>query len=259
MGHIRVGRLPKTQPWVAVFGALERDNIDVNELARTTAQAAQQELAALEGDPSINYCFWFLVRIVTGARSNDFAGELERIGVHIVQPVSGLSFVQQVSRALNRGLSKRGDRSVFVRMAELSLRETLSSYIVEQSKSLFGTSLKEIESACRAISSRKRFGQVTKEFFARFSSRIILFLVDKELSNYIGADGSLDSPQQVLEFQRALDRHCYESSKIIEDFAAGWFSKQNWESNNDISEEQALGFTSYALHKIQMELREAQL
>src|SRR5436309_12141408 len=102
MGHIRVGRLPKTLPWAAVFDALEKDSLDVNDLARATAQAAQLELTALEGDPSINYCFWLLVRVVTSARSDNFDGELGRLGVRIIQPVSGLGFIQQVSRTLER-------------------------------------------------------------------------------------------------------------------------------------------------------------
>ncbi len=57
----------------------------------------------------------------------------------------------------------------------------------------------------------------------------------------------------------ASQSYCTETAKIVEEFAAGWFSKHNWESNNNISEETTAAFTAYAFEKIQMELREAQV
>lgn len=255
MGHIRVGRIPKTRPWLGVFNALEADNLSANALAKATATAVQQEFSALERDEAINYCFWVLIRLVTAARG-DFAEGLERLGIQPKKVSSGLSFVQQVSQAVEKELNRRGESSVFIRMAELSLREVLSANIIEQSRSLFGTSLKEVQSACRAISTTKSFGQVAREFYATFASRSIQFVADREISNHIGPNGSVASPQQAIEFQKSLNRYCYESAKIVEEFAGGWLSKHNWESGNDISEAAAISFSSYALQKLQMELRE---
>lgn len=258
MGHIRLGRLPKTRPWSRVFQLLESDSIDPGELAQATALAAQQQFATLERNRAINYCFWFLVRVVTAARGDDFTGELTQLGIQNFSSTSGLGFVQQVAHTVEKELRKRGETAVFSRIAELSLREVLSANIIEQSRSLFGTSLQEIQAACRAISTQVRFGEVAKEFFAQFTSRSIRYLLDKELSNYIGKDKTLGSPKHVLEFQQALSRYCTETAKIVEEFAAGWFSKHNWETKNDISEDTAAAFTAYALEKIQMELREIQ-
>lgn len=255
MGHIRLGRLPKTRPWNAVIGALGKEMLDPIELAQVTAVAAQHELLSLQEDPSINYCFWFLARLVSSSRSEDFAGELSKLGISVPNSISGLSFVQQASRALDKGLRQRGQRSVFVQIAELSLREILSSNIIEQSKTLFGTTLSDIQIACRSMSTTKRFGEISKDFFARFTSRLMFFVIDKELSNYVGSNRFISSPYHVAPFQQALDQHCRESAKIVEEFAAGWFSKHNWESNNNISESEAAAFTSYALKKIQMELQ----
>ena len=89
-------------------------------------------------------------------------------------------------------------------------------------------------------------------------SRTIRYLTDKELSNYVGTNGAIGSPSQVLHFEHVLDRHCHETAKIVEEFAGGWFSKHNWETNNDISENETAGFTAFALEKIQMDLREGE-
>lgn len=256
MGHIRLGRLPKTKPWSALFQVLAGDTISPPDLARATAVAAQRQFSALEGDRAVNYCFWMLVRIVTAARGDGFAEELERLGVQNINVPSGLGFVREVAQSVGQQLSKRGEVTVFSRMAELSLRDVLSANIIAQSESLFGTGFGEIQAACRAISTRKRFGQAAKDFFAHFMSRSIRYITDKELSNHVGPDGPIGSPGQLLEFHQALDRYCTESSRIVEEFAAGWFSKHNWESNNNISEGIASAFTAFALQKIQMELRE---
>lgn len=256
MGHIRLGRLPKTRSWSHVFEALTGDSINPQQVAGSIAVAAENQFSAFERDEAINYCFWALVRIVTAARGKDFAGELQQLKVSERHITSGLAFVQQVGQAIERELLRRGHRTVFTQMAALSLREVLSATIIEESRSLFGTGLREVQAACRAISTQKRFGELAKEFFAKFISRSIRHLTDKELSNHVASEAALASPGQVVEFQKALDRYCLESAKIVEEFAAGWFSKHNWETNNDIPEDAAAGFTSYALNKIQMELRE---
>jgi hypothetical protein len=258
MGHLRLGRLPKTRRWAGVFALLEGENVSPEALARATATAAQEQFAALEGDQAINYCFWVLVRIATAARGDDFIGELRRLGVQNPQITSGLGFVHQITQVVEKELSRRGHPTVFVRIAALSLREVLSANIIEQSRSLFGTSLLDIQAACRTLSTRLHFGEVAREFFAHFTGRSLQYLVDKELSNYVGAEKPFTSSEQVLEFHQALHHYCFETAKIVEDFASGWFSKNNWETNNNISEETTAAFTAYAFEKIQMELREAQ-
>lgn len=258
MGHIRLGRLPKLRPWTGVFSALDSADLDVAELAKATAVAAQQQFKTLEGNEAINYCFWVLVRIAAAAKRKDLSGELERLGANSNNVTSGLTFIHEVSRAVEKELKQRGQANVFVRMAALSLRDILTANIVERSQTLFGTSFKDVESACRSFSSPKPFGQITKEFYASFTSRSLLFLVDKELSNYVGPGKSISSPDQALELHSAVKRYCLETAKIVEEFAAGWFSKNNWQTDYNISEDTTQGFTSYALQKIQMDLREGQ-
>ena len=256
MGHIRIGRLPKTRQWAGVFNALESESLNAAELASATATAAQQQFSALARDEAINYCFWMLVRIASAAKSGSFEDELKKIGIRTGRVNSGLTFVQEVSRAVEDGLRDRGQVSVFVNMAALTLREVLSANLIEQSRTLFGSDFKDVQSACKKISTQKNFGQVAKDFYATFISRSLRYITDKEISNYVGPGKSVDSPSQVLEFHHAINRYCLQSARIVEDFAAGWFSKHNWETNYNISEKETGDFTSYALEKIQMEIRE---
>src|SRR5258705_5073530 len=105
MGHIRLGRIPKTKPWQAVFDVFAKPNLNAIALASATASAVENEFSTLERNRSVNYCFWILVRLATGARG-DFRAELERLGVQPSKVSSGLSFVQQVSQVVGTELER---------------------------------------------------------------------------------------------------------------------------------------------------------
>lgn len=255
MGHIRLGRIPKTKLWAGLFDTLATHGIDTIKLSKTIAEAAAKKYSSLESNQAINYCFWILVRIASASRSKNFTGALRELGINIDEINSGIKFVQEISKTVQENISKRSQRTVYDEMAELSLREVLSANIIEESRTLFGTNPEDIKSACIKMSKRNRFGIIAKEFFSQFMCRSIQFITDKEVSNYIGPEKPIKNNNQLVYFREDLYRYCYETSKIIEDFADGWFSKHSWESNNKISEKETSSFTSYALKKLQMELQ----
>ena len=86
-------------------------------------------MPGLERDRAVNCCFWILVRLATAARG-DFPEELRRLGIQTEPVSSGFAFVQRVSKAVEKELKTRCETSVFVRMAELTLREVLTANIV---------------------------------------------------------------------------------------------------------------------------------
>src|SRR5258708_4813722 len=61
MGHVRLGRLPKTRRWAEVIALLtDSSPEDVAAIASATVQAADRRLRELARDPSLTYCFWLL-------------------------------------------------------------------------------------------------------------------------------------------------------------------------------------------------------
>src|SRR5215207_1643880 len=140
MGHIRLGTLPRTRPWRAVFAALEQPSIDATSVATAVAGATGEQLGSLKGDPALTYCFWTLARIVTAARESDFASRLQNLGIKTAGITDGVAFVREVARAVEKGLRERSNPTVASRIAELSLRDVLSAAVVGRSDSLFGSS-----------------------------------------------------------------------------------------------------------------------
>jgi hypothetical protein len=67
MGHIRMGRLPKTRRWLEVIGWLEERPFDLDEVAGGTADAAGDRLTEMGKDRFLGYTVWLLTRIAAAA------------------------------------------------------------------------------------------------------------------------------------------------------------------------------------------------
>ncbi len=254
MGHIRLGRLPKTHKWREVFKAFESDNLTAETLAQAISKSTQKEFDSLKGDRSISFCYWVLTTIVSAANTDSFTDRLESVGIKTKDVKSGLEFVKNVAHFISESLSDIGRNNAFSNIAELSVNETIANVIIEKSTSLFGTTIDDIQLACKSLSTQKQFGLLSRRFFSNFLKRSIQFVADKELSNYLGKSKAIETSSDILSFQKSLSLYCYQSSKIIEEFSGGWFSKEAWKTKNKIPLDSAKGFMAYALKKVNMEL-----
>jgi hypothetical protein len=257
MGHLRLGRIPKTWNWRGLFEALDSQTISPELIASSVAAGARTSLEELKRNRQVNYCFWFLVRVAAAGRSRQFESSLTELGLSGESLTSRLRFAASLSGVVAEGLRERGKPDVFGRMAELALRDTISREVLGPAPSLFGVGRAEIEAACRAIGTRAHFGKVARSFFSLFMQRVMQFVVDKEVSNFVGPGKGIAGPEQVVQFHERLSRYCFETARIVEEYAGGWFSKVGWETSLEISEQQTRGFTAYALEKILTQLREA--
>src|SRR4051812_26995632 len=74
MGHVRLGRLPKTRRWREVVDLLATSPMDTPTVAQATVAAADVRLRELASDPSLVHSFWLLTRF------RDRAGRLRPPG-----------------------------------------------------------------------------------------------------------------------------------------------------------------------------------
>ncbi len=125
----------------------------------------------------------------------------------------------------------------------------------QQGPSLFGSDVDDLRSAFSAHSSRDQFGHISRLFFADLFARTVRSLVDRELSHHVGEGHGISNIHQSAQFMQALDLYTRQASRIMEDFASGWYSKHNWESKDRITLDEARGFVAVALRKLRMELK----
>lgn len=254
MGHVRLGRLPKTLRWQAVVGLLEQSPDDVAAVARATVVAAEVRLRELSHDPSLGYCFWLLTRLAAASREPDFAVAMAPLGLTPPRTDSALAFIAQVTELARAELQQFPESGPFSELASLAMRRALSETVGQHGQSLFFSNLDDVREAFRSHSTATRFGDLSKRFFGDFLARTLRFFVDKELSNVVGQGHNLTVIGESKEFSAALDLYARQSARIMEQFASGWYGKHNWESRGDISREEAEGFVTVALRKLRMEI-----
>lgn len=259
MGHVRLGRLPKTIRWQGVVALMDDSPDDIPAVARGTAAAAELRLRQLSRDPSLIHCFWLLTRVASASRHEDFVTALARLNLPIPINGSALLYISQISDQVRLDLAPHTESGPFGELASLALRRTLSETVGVHGRSLFGSSLEDVQHAFYSHSSPARFGELARRFFGDYLARTLRFFVEKELSNQVGSGHGLTNIDASTEFTRTLDLYARESARIVEDFATGWYSKHNWESGDAITQEEAQGFVAIALRKLRMELARSDL
>lgn len=256
MGHLRLGRLPKTRRWGEVVELLDSSPNDVPRIAGAVVEAADRRLRALGADPSLTYCFWLLTRITWASRGGTFLSDLSELGIQVSAQDSALAFISRVTDRARVELSHHPESGPFAELASLALRRALSETVGQQGPSLFGSDVEDLQRACRTFSTHSQFGVLARRFFGDFLARTLRYFVDRELSNHAQPTSRLSAVEQSLEFSEALDTYARQSAKIVEDFAGGWYAKHNWEAKGEIGRDEAQRFAAIALRKLRMELKD---
>jgi len=252
MGHIRIGVLPKTRKWKQVISLLNSKESSTSDIAAEAAHAAREFLLEKKSAPSLAFSYWLLTQITYRAKQDDFVSALQNIDLDISKVKNSFDFVSQVGTFTRTQIKKRGESFPISDIAQLALREVLIESIGEESKSIFGTSLEDIIRACRRYSSPGQFSKLARLYFSKVFTRGLRFLIDKESANNVGIRNKFESVFDLSDFNIALEAYCYQSAKIVEKFAEGWYSKRNWQG--EISENDAQGFVAIAVDKFQAEI-----
>ena len=248
MGHIRLGRLPKSARWREVVGVMESDPQNAERIAAATLVASEDYLRSARNDPALGRAYWTLVRLMAAARGDDFAGEVSRLGVPSESEGSSIAFLAGVADSVRRESAEAADGSMAGELGGLALQRALMETVGTQATSMFGSTVDDLQAAFRAHSTERQFGEVSRLFFGDFLARVLRGALDREAPRLLGASASEVMLQQV-------DVHARQSAAIVRDFAGEWFSKKRYERAGDIRREDADGFIAVALRKLRSELR----
>ena len=253
MGHTVVARLPASERWRVVVGLLHAPNPDAPAVAGATVLAAERRLRQLGHDPSLTYCFWLLTRLASAARGPDFLDEVARLGVPARRDDTALQFVARVADRARSELGRHPESGPFGEIASLALGRALAETVGTEGRSLFGSSLEDLERAFRRHASDRQFGDLAGRFFGDFVARTLRFYVDRELPHAVGG-GGLATVGASADFAAALDLHSRQTARAVELFAVGWYGKRRWETLGAIGHEDAQGFVAHALQKLRTAL-----
>ncbi len=124
-----------------------------------------------------------------------------------------------------------------------------------EQKSLFNMKADDTKRALSDFSKEREFSQLSREFYSRLTRECMQYFLSRTLATHLGNGQRFATTNQMSQFEEAMATHCREASVIVEQFSGEWFSKHRYEEEGAISRESVQGFASWALKKINDELK----
>ena len=254
MGHTRLGEIPRSRKWQQVVALIE-GGAGTAQLANATLFAAERGLKLATEDKGLVETVWLLTQLPLAARTDDFAGALQKAGLKVSDSPSLMEIIGAFSDAIDARLANNEGRTDLGEMAQMSASEVITEIIGDRTQSLFGTTSEDVKAEFSKLATNRQFSTLAREFFSRLTYKCLDYFLSRAYSYHIGENRRFNTLAQQSEFSEALELHCHQASLIVEEFSGGWFSKTNWEKGG-ISRNDAAGYAHIAMRKLVEELKE---
>lgn len=252
MGHIRLGKLPRTKHWGEVIDLLGLGASSA-AVAAATLDAADSDLGRAPQDPGVLHAFWLLTQLPDAARSPDFVEALRGLGVSVDRDPTLSELGAALTAAIDHHALTTRCKSDLGEMAQWAAVESLTGILQARVPSLFGPTPSDLRGELGKLATDKQFSLLARDFFAAFTQRFLTYYVSRELPAHVGRDRAFVDLRAHDAFNEALDVHCQQASRIVEKFAGAWYSKTRYEQG--LTQDRAAGFIAYALVKMRRELK----
>jgi hypothetical protein len=253
MGHVRLGALPRTRRWQEVIHLIAA-GAEPDQVAGAALTAAEKALAHAYDDTGLTEAVYLLSELPLAAKEGEFTKALRVRGLDVSDNPSLAEIIGAVSDVIDKRIGRNGHRTDLGEMAQMACVETLSQVVGERTTQLFGATTGDIQRELGKLATKAQFSKFARQFFCRLTNRLLDYFVSRTLSDHVGAAQRFTTLSQKQEFSAALERHCEEASRVVEEFSGGWFSKTNWEKEG-IDRESARKFAGYAMKKLTSELQ----
>lgn len=253
MGHERIGVLPKTHPWLEIVRKISTfiDNQEENiaEIAKNTIQNVQSKFSSILYDQGVISAFKFLVIIAVASRSPSLKSELQVYGISVsnITPLS-------LAKSIQSWLEDKKESFEYAQIAQNAAIDAIGDWFNKNKtfqQSLFGTD--DLTSIWHKLGNGSGFCELSRAFFAHFTERYLNYFLEREASAVLNNIEERETFQNSLrEHVSLISEHAFETSKITQSFAAGWFNKHAKETIP--SDKEIEGFLSFAFGKMKEEL-----
>lgn len=253
MGHIHLATLAKTKAWVEVIASLS-DGARIAVVAGQSAKAAEHDLERAARDPVFIEAVRLLLAIPLAARALDFGDALRRAGLDISVDPSLIDIVMAATARLDSVGSTHPSKSDFSEIATRALTSALVDCIGADLPALFGATAEDVRLTSRKFSYSNGIAVLTRTFFGTIVSSSLSYWLDRILAHEIGDGRRFTNISERAEFDRSLRQYTSEVTRIIQEFAGGWYGKAIHEKGG-IGLPAARDFGYVSLKKITAELR----
>lgn len=248
MGHERTGALPKTESWQRVvrkIAGFDGNQEQTRQIANDTLDNVRHRFEVIQRDPNVQAAFKFLTEVgasAAGVRSSS-----------LQLPENPTPFA--IAKALDDALTGERGSSEYAAIAKGAATDAIAHWYTENAAqpSLFGTA-EENSAIWRKAGTAEGFCEVARLFFAKFTERYLNYFLGREASAACHTIEQRELLQKQLRDEvDAVSRHAFETAKIAQSFAAGWYNRHAKiaaPTNDEIS-----GFLAIAFGKLREDLR----
>ena len=254
MGHERIGFLPKTKQWSSIVQQLslfDGEESTVRQIANMTLSCIRATYERMPFDDSVIKSMKFLALLSISAKQSNQTDYLNQHGIVIGDKISLYSLssgARDYITTLNGSLENNKIAKDSVLQAILSYQKAHSNGQV----SLFENS--DENSVWKEVGSGAAFCELARSFFSAFTDRSIKYYIERSAASAINDYERLNIFSDVLSSQSdAISHHAFETSKIMQSFAAGWYNKHT--INGLPSDDDFTGFLKVSFGKMREEFR----
>ena len=253
MGHERVGALPRTRRWTdvvdSIAGAAAVDG-DVRNLANSTLENVRSRLRVIQRDAGVIAAFQFLLGLTLSASYRVDRKSLGELSIDLDSNPSPL----RLASILSRYVQDHRQSGEYAEIARKAAVDAISLWTEQGTRQLSFTGEDEQAAAVwRRASDGSGFCEVSRIFFAKFVERYLNYFLGREASSQLAnVDARERLASRLQEHVNEVSHHAFETARITQSFAAGWFNshaRDRMPSTDEIS-----GFLAIAIGKLREEL-----
>jgi hypothetical protein len=224
----------------------------VADLAARTTELLRAQLRDVQTDDGVRAAFQYVVLLALAARNPQTASEeLKGVGVEVPESPTPLDLV----RGLRDWVLAQGEDTDNSELATRAASDAICGWFNENRqvpRALFEKYENAFE-IWHSVSTGAGFCELARKFFAHFTERHLNYYLEREASAAARSLEAREALQQNLKKHvDRISRHAFETARITQSFAAGWFNKRRDEES--VSREEIEAFLRLSFGKIRDEL-----
>ena len=254
MGHKRLGYLPRSKAWkfiVEQLGGYSLGTTECSSIAQNTLRNVQWRYSNLTNDPSINSAFEYLVHVSIAFQKENPLKYLKENNILDKEELSLLKLARGALKYKSDEVVSH-EYQTFARQAAIDAINNWYGNNLELGRSLFSENVDPVAVFHRA-SNGSGFCELSRLYFSKLTERYLKYFLEREAAAKISNINDRNRFSKEIENQvNEISLHAFETSKITQSFAAGWFNKN---AKNEIPEAKEIKyFLRRAFGKMKSEL-----
>lgn len=253
MGHDRIGFVPRTVRWQRVLSDINGYSVgavDAGTIGKRVFENIRNRLENIAEDKGVNAAFTFLVAMAYSAKQEAQEGEWMNRGIQL--PLDPTEF--QVAKQISKSVERNFESKEYGEIAKASAIDTISTWYKKykvEGEDIFGAR-KTAKEIWQEASDGSGFCELSRIFFSKFTERYLSYFIEREAGAHLGDWDQLGNLRRDLAANiDTLSKYAFETAKITQSFAAGWYNKNTKEGLP--SSRQIRGFLLLAFDKLREE------